>query len=55
MKNEIKKLTNVAICNKAQEDMAKKFGWFVMMFLFWLPKYDDWYQNRKKEIRGSLK
>jgi len=30
---EIKERTHIAICNQAQEDMAKEFGWFTMMFI----------------------
>ncbi len=51
LKENIKIVTNTEIHNQAQKDMAKKFGKFVMMFLFWLPKYDKWYDNRIKQLR----
>lgn len=41
---------HIKICNQVQDEMAKKFGWFTMMFLFWIPKYDKWYQDRIKEL-----
>ena len=42
-------VSDIEIYNKVQEEMSKKFGWFIMMFLFWLPKYNNWYKTRIEE------
>jgi len=54
LQKRIKAVTNTQINNQAQKDMREKFGLFVTYFLFWLPKYDKWYDKRVKEIRDKL-
>jgi hypothetical protein len=54
LKKDIEQVTMVQIYNEAQRDMRKEFGIFITYFLFYLPKYDKWYQNRINQIKEQM-
>ena len=54
LKQNIEQVTHIQICNQAQDDMIDKFGIFATYCLFWIPKYDKWYENRIKELKSDV-
>jgi len=54
LRKNIKTATRIEIMNQSQNDMIKRFGFFVAYFLFWNKKYDNWYQKRIKYYQQKL-